>query len=407
MQTKQSRHSIGRYRAMFGACALVLVAACGKPKQEAAVQLPPPKVEAAEVVQETVPIAMDFAATVKAVKSVDIIPRVSGYIIERYFQEGDFVKEGASLYLIDPRPYQADLEAAQAKLAQDQASLQLWESEAKRYTRLAKKGAGSVEDKEKAIAHREEYKAAIAQDQADIDNAKLNLGYTHITAPFQGRIQQTRINVGQLVQEQKDVLTTLVQMDPIYVVFNVSRAQSYEVQKLRHEGLGRQTLAEYEAHVKLPDGSPYPKQGHLDYVSAQVDPSTDAFEARAVFPNRVVEGRDADLTPGQYTPLTLIVGHRPDTLLIPQAALIQSQAGMHVYVLGKDNKVEHRKVEVGNAYQHYWIIDKGIKKGEKVIVKGVQKVKQGMSVTVAEPATKGSGLAMPHPPTLVQATIPD
>jgi RND family efflux transporter MFP subunit len=244
-----------------------------------------------------------------------------------------------------------------------------------------------VEDKEKAIAHREEFKAAIAQDQADIDNAELDLGYTHITAPFEGRIQQTRINVGQLIQEQKDILTTLVQMDPIYVVFNVSRTQSYRVQKLRHGGLGMQTLAEYQAHINLPDGSPYPNKGHLDYLSAQVNPDTDTFEARAVFPNRVVEGRDADLTPGQYTPLTLIVGHRPDTLLIPQPALIQSQAGMHVYVLGKDDKVDHRKVAVGGAYQHQWIIDKGIKKGEKVIVKGVQKVKQGMSVTVVEPAT--------------------
>jgi membrane fusion protein (multidrug efflux system) len=150
-----------------------------------------------------------------------------------------------------------------------------------------------------------------------------------------------------------------------------------------------QTLDQYKASIQLPDGSPYPHQGAVDYVSAQVNPNTDTFEARALFPNQVIEGKDADLMPGQYTPLTLIVGRRPDALLIPQPALIQSQAGMHVYVLGKDNKVDHRKVEVGNAYQHYWIIEKGLSKGEKVIVKGVQKVKQGMTVTVVKPGPAG------------------
>jgi RND family efflux transporter MFP subunit len=390
MQTRQFNAFIGRHRLMIGACAAVLLlAACGKSKQEATVQVPPPKVVVAEVTQQTIPVSMDFSATVKAVKSIDIIPRVSGYVVERYFTEGDYVKEGTALYLIDPKPYQANLDATQAKLVRDQASVKLWEAEVTRYTRLAKQKAGSVEDKEKAIAHLAEFKATVAQDQADIDNTELQLGYTHITAPFDGRIQKTRINIGQLVHEQQDILTTLVQMDPIYVIFNLSRTQSYQVQKLRHEGLGMQTLDQYKASIQLPDGSPYPHQGAVDYVSAQVNPNTDTFEARALFPNQVIEGKDADLMPGQYTPLTLIVGRRPDALLIPQPALIQSQAGMHVYVLGKDNKVDHRKVEVGNAYQHYWIIEKGLSKGEKVIVKGVQKVKQGMTVTVVKPGPAG------------------
>ena len=390
MQTRQFNAFIGRHRLMIGACAAVLLlAACGKSKQEATVQVPPPKVVVAEVTQQTIPVSMDFSATVKAVKSIDIIPRVSGYVVERYFTEGDYVKEGTALYLIDPKPYQANLDATQAKLVRDQASVKLWEAEVTRYTRLANQKAGSVEDKEKAIAHLAEFKATVAQDQADIDNTELQLGYTHITAPFDGRIQKTRINIGQLVHEQQDILTTLVQMHPIYVIFNLPRTQSYQVQKLRHEGLGMQTLDQYKASIQLPDGSPYPHQGAVDYVSAQVNPNTDTFEARALFPNQVIEGKDADLMPGQYTPLTLIVGRRPDALLIPQPALIQSQAGMHVYVLGKDNKVDHRKVEVGNAYQHYWIIEKGLSKGEKVIVKGVQKVKQGMTVTVVKPGPAG------------------
>jgi len=378
------------------AAALLLLTACGESKQ-APVKAPPPGVEVTAVLQQTIPISMDFSATVKAVKSIDIIPRVSGYIVKRYFTEGDYVKEGADLYLIDPKPYQASLDAVHAKLVKDQASVELWESEVKRYTKLAKQGAASVERKEKSIAHLKEVQAAVTQDQADIDNAELQLGYTRITAPYEGRIQKTRINIGQLVREQKDVLTTLVQMDPIHVVFHLSREQAYRAQKLRRGGLGMQTLDDYKAVIKLPDGRTYPAQGAMDYISAQVNPSTDTYEARALFANRTVKGMDPDLIPGQYTPLTLIVGHHPDSLLIPQAALIQSQAGMHVYVLGKDNKVDHRKVQVAGAYKHYWVIDKGLSKGDKVIVKGVQKVKQGMTVTVVEPESKDKPASGPDP----------
>jgi RND family efflux transporter MFP subunit len=390
MQTKQFKIFIGRYRLMISGCIMVLLlVACGKSEQTP-VKVPSPSVEVAEVIQQTIRINMDFSATIKAVKSIDIIPRVAGYIVERYFTEGEYVKEGDALYLIDPKPYQVNLKAARAQLVKNQANVKLWEAEAARYTRLAKQGAGTEEDKEKAIAHREEYRAATAQDQANIDNAELQLGYTHITAPFEGRVQQTRINIGQLVQQQKDVLTTLVQIDPIHVIFNVSRTQSFKASKLRSEGLGLDTFEQYKATIWLPDGSPYPHQGAMDYLSAQVDPSTDTYEARALFPNPRNEGQKyADLVPGQYTPLALTVGHRPDALLIPQPALVQSQAGTYVYVLGKDNKVDHRKVEVGDSYEHYWVVEKGLSKGERVIIKGVQKVRQGMTVTIVKPEAAG------------------
>ena len=390
---RQFNAFIGRHSLVFAVCIFVLLlTACDKSKQKASVKVPLPGVEVTEVIQKTIPISMDFSATVKAVKSINIIPRVSGYIVERFFTEGDFVKAGTALYQIDPKPYQASLDAAQAQLAKDQASVKLWKAESARYMRLSKEGAASKEKRDRAVAHLEEFKAAVKQDEADVDSAELQLGYTYITAPFDGRIQKTRVNIGQLVQEHKDKLTALVQMDPIHVVFNISRTQAFKVQKLRregmginklqHEGLGLQTLAQYKATIKLPDGSPYSEQGTANYISARVNPSTDTYEAWAQFPNHVNEGRDADLIPGQYAPLTLIVGQQPDALLIPQTALIQSQAGMHVYVLGKDNKVEHRKVEMEDAYEHYWIIKKGLNKGEKVIVKGVQKVKQGMTVEV-------------------------
>lgn len=367
---------------------LILTATgCGGRDADRAVTPSPPRVEVADVAHRTIPITMEFSGTAQAVKSVDIIPRVSGYIMERHFTEGDYVHEGAPLYLIDPRTYQADLDGAQSRLERDRASLDLWQKEVVRYTRLAKKGAGSVEDKEKAIAHRDETKANIAKDQADVENAKLNLGFTKIVAPLTGRIQQTRINVGQLVEQQKDVLTTLVQIDPIHVVFNISRTQGFEIQELRHQGLGMRNLSDYKADLRLPDGSLYPHQGSLDYVSSQVDPSTDTLTVRAVFSNPHTEGRDTALIVGQYVPVTLHVGHR-DALLIPQQALVQSQAGTHVYVL-EGGKVEHRRVRVDGAYRHDWVIAEGLKAGEQVVVEGVQKVRGGMAVTRVEASSAG------------------
>ncbi|MGB5408159.1 MAG: efflux RND transporter periplasmic adaptor subunit, partial [Thiogranum sp.] len=299
-------------------------------------------------------------------------------------EEGTFVKQGDPLYLIDPRTYQATLDATQAQLKEHEASAAFWKSEETRYTRLAKAGAGSVEVKEKAIAKRAEVLADIDEDKANIENAKLNLSFTNITAPFDGRIQDTRINVGQLVHEQTDVLTTLKQIDPIYVIFNVSRRQVSEVQRLRREGLAFESRGDFIVEVKLADGSFYTQVGRLDYISAQIDPTTDTLEYRAVFPNPIEDLAQIALIPGQYVPIRLTVGEDSNTLLVPGPALVQSQVGTQVYVVNKDNKVESRKVEVGQAYKQQWIIKKGLEKGERVIYDGVQKVRPGVVVNIKD-----------------------
>jgi membrane fusion protein (multidrug efflux system) len=369
--------------ATAGTCFLLL-AGCGDKSKQTAVKPPPPDVRVADVTQEKVPIIMTFSGTVKSVKSVDIIPRVNGYIDQRYFEEGTFVKEGDQLYLIDPRPYQARLDAEQAQLKEHEASAAFWKSEEQRYTKLAKAGAGSVEDKEKAIARRQEVLAEIDEDKADIENARLDLSFTHISAPFSGRIQDTKINVGQLVHEQQDTLTTLKQIDPIYVVFNVSRRQVYKVQRLRREGLAFASRNDFKVEVELSDGSPYTQPGRLNFISAQIDPTTDTLEYRAVFPNPIEDLAQIALIPGQYVPVRMTVGEDPNTLLVPGPALVQSQVGTQVYVVNKDNKVESRTVEVGQSYQQQWIITKGLKKGERVIYDGLQKVRPGVVVNIKE-----------------------
>ena len=371
----------------LGIIVLLAVACDGKTKKQA-VQLPPPEVLVTDVTQSKVPIIMDFSGTIKAIKTVDIIPRVSGYIEERHFTEGTFVKKGDPLYLIDPRPYQARLDALTAQLKLDRASLAFWEKEVRRYTSLAKQGAASKEKMEGTTAKRDEMRATVEKDQADIENAKLDLSFTNITAPFDGRIQETRINVGNLVQQQRDVLTTLVEMDPVYVIFNINRSRVFEIQLLKRQGK-LFAVKDMRIELLLPDGSTYNRQGKIDFISFQINPATDSVLVRGIIPNnQPPQVGDYDLIPGQYVPVRLTVGEDADALLIPQPALVESQIGKQVFVVNQDNKVESRSVEIDRSYQHQWVIKKGLKKGEKVIVEGTQKVRPGVVVNPKAYATQ-------------------
>ena len=389
MHTRQQNRSTYRPVMFAVGCVLILMlTGCGDKSKEKTAP-PPPTVTVAKVAQQKIPIIMQFSGTITSVKTVDIIPRVSGYIEKRYFEEGTFVKEGDPLYLIDPRPFKARLDANMAQLKSHQASLAFWENEAARYERLAAQGAASQEKKEGTITKLNETRANIEEDKADIENARLELSFTRIKAPFSGRIQQTRINVGNLVQKQRDVLTTLVQMDPIYVVFNLSRNHVYQIQLLkRQEKLF--AVEEMKVELLLPDGSSYPEQGKINFISFQIDPATDSVTVRAVFSNKHIGTGDYDLIPGQYAPVRLILGENPDALLIPETALVETQAGTNVFVVGKDNKVESRKVVAGSSYKQQRVINDGLRHGEQVIIQGVQKVRPGMAVkpeTASPPKT--------------------
>ena len=348
---------------VIGCVLILLLTGCGdKSKQKAAP--PPPTVTVVKVAQQKMPIIMQFSGTITSVKTVDIIPRVSGYIEKRYFEEGTFVNEGDPLYLIDPRPFKSRLDAHNAQLKSDQASLAFWKSETARYERLAAQGAASQEKKEGTITKLNETRAAIEKDKADIENARLQLSFTRIKAPFNGRIQQTRINVGNLVQKQRDVLTTLVQMDPIYVVFNISRNQVYEIQLLKRKGKVF-PVKEMKVELLLPDGSSYQQQGKVNFISFRINPTTDSVTVRGIFSNKFTERGDYDLIPGQYAPVRLILGENPDALLIPETALVETQAGTHIFVVGKDNKVESKKVVAGSSYKQQRVINDGLKHGER------------------------------------------
>lgn len=343
----------GSFLVIGGVSLLLLTGCCDKPKAPAP---PPPGVQVAEVIQEKVPITDEFSGTLTAAKTVEIIPRVSGYIKKRYFKEGGFIKKGDPLYLIDPRPFKATLDSYKAMLQRDKALLAFYKSEADRYTKLAAKGAASKEKKDATIAKLKEITTNIAGDKANIENAELDLSFTRITAPFSGRIQTSRFKEGQLVTQYQDILTTLIQTDPIHVIFFIPRSRIFTMQMKGHQE-GVVPISEMSATLILPDGSEYKHKGKLDYTSFQIDPATDSMMVRAVFPN-AESGKDGNfnLIPGQYAPIRILMGEETGALLIPERALIEDEKGRHVYIVNRDNKVEDRAVEIGASYQNQWLI---------------------------------------------------
>lgn len=361
-----------------------------------------PAVTVYKVETKTIPRQLKFTGTLQAVKSVDIRSRVAGYLDSRDFVEGSIVKKDQLLYQIDPRPFQAQLDAAKAKKAQDVASLNYWEIEVTRFTALAKKGAGSLEQQQSSLARVAELKAAIERDNADIESAELNLGFTRITAPFTARIQATTTNVGALVKANTDTLTTAIQVDPIYVLFNISRKQLTQIQSLELQKTSDADPSRLEngsVTLLLPDGKPYSVNGKIDYVSAQIDSDTDMLEVRAVFKNTFTGADQVELLPGQYCPLLLDLGKIQDAVLIPQSALVQGQLGAQVYVVGADNKIQARNVVVGPEYENDFIVLSGLSPGTDIIQEGTQKVQPGMTVTPQSAAAKAKVLGSSKTPT--------
>jgi RND family efflux transporter MFP subunit len=379
--TRPIRAGRGSARSAFWCTLLLLVQGCDDKAESSAAAAPaPPEVVVAEVTRGAVPIVMRFSGTVRSVKTVEIVPRVSGYIEQRSFTEGADVKQGDALYLIDPRPFQATLDQLTAQLALDQANLDYWTEETKRYAEAVKSGAVSAEQYNEAVTKQSEAQASVAKTEAQIVDAKLNLSFTDITAPFDGRIQQTLRYEGDLVNAYQDTLTSIVQVDPVYVIFNLTRRDLFQIQTMQTDGLVPDLEPNAKVEILLPNGSTYGKQGKIDFISSQIDPTMDSLTFRAVIANDFSHSTEGDLVPGQYVPVRLTVGEQPDALLIPQVALLENQVGQQVMVVGKDNKVESRTVTIGAAFENQWVVKDGLKEGEQVIVEGLQKVRPGAVV---------------------------
>ena len=357
-----------------------------KKKQEEAPKPPPTEVTVEKVVLRTVPVHLNFVATTESVKTVDIRARVEGFLEKRLFIEGDDVKKGDLIFVIEQAPYQAELERSLAQLAMDEAALTFATEQVERYRPLVADDYITRESFDDYQTKAKEAAAAVKADLAQIKQDRLNLGYCTMYSPLEGRIGRTLVNVGNLVGAggQDTKLATIVQLDPIYAYFSPSEKDLRTILKYTKEKAP-------PVDIILSDKTKHPYQGKVDFIDNTADPKANTINMRAVVPNP-----EETLLPGIYVQASLFLCNVPDTPLISEQATAEDQTGTYVYVVGKDNKVEKREVETGFLYDRQKIIWKGLKEGELVITQGLQIVRPGMVVQpkIASPNQKGKATAV-------------
>jgi membrane fusion protein (multidrug efflux system) len=355
---------------------MLALAACGgkEDQPQGQPQMPPPQVGVITVKAQTVPLTKDLVGRLSPFRSADVRARVPGVLLKRTYEEGTDVKKGQLLFQIDPAPLKATLGAAQASLAQAQASYTNARVNASRARELSPKGYVSKADLDNALATERSASAAVQQARASVQSAQINLGYADVRAPIDGRAGQQQVTEGALVgQGEATLLTTVDQIDPLYVNFTMSVA---ELEQLRQaQGQGSVSLAGNDSShvsVALPDGSRYGQAGTLDFSSTTVDPATGAVRMRARIPNP-----DHALLPGMYVTLEAALGQRHNVFVVPQAAVLRDTVGAYVYVVAPDGKVARHDITTASMQEGHWVVTSGLKAGEKVIVSGVQNVKEG------------------------------
>jgi RND family efflux transporter MFP subunit len=371
-------------RAVIALSILAFVAACGQGNQYAAP--PPPKVTVALPVEQDVTRYFDATGNTAAINSVDLVARVQGFVQAINYTDGDFVKKGTSLFVIEPQPYQLKLDSAQAAVAGSQATLKQAQAEYKRQADLAGKQFASQATLDQAEATRDSTQASLQQNQASAQQAQIDLGYTNVTAPFDGVVSARQVSLGQLVgANSPTVLATIVQMDPIYVNFTASERDVLQVRaNLAQTGRTIADLIGMAVEVGLQTETGYPHHGKLDYIAPTVNPSTGTLAARAS-----LENGDRVLLPGYFVRVRIPSQPHP-ALLVPDVALGSDQAGRYVLVVNKDNVVEQRQVDPGQLVGDLRVIDNGVTKDDRVVVGGIMRAIPGQKVD-AELRTAAAG----------------
>jgi membrane fusion protein (multidrug efflux system) len=364
--------------------ALLALVAWGAPGAAEAQAPTPPAVgvRAAEI--RGVARSYEFIGRIGAINTVQLRARVEGFLDKILFTEGQEVKAGDLLYQIEKAPYQAQVDQAKAKLASDQAQVINADLQYRRSFELAQhqNAPQSQADKDKATL--DSARAAVMQDEAALQLAEVNLGYTDIGAPVDGRIGRTAYTKGNLVNAASGVLATIVSQDPIYAIFPVAQRQLEDIRAERHQENG--TTIKIEILVKLANGKEYPHPGVWNFTDVQVNQQTDTLIMRATLPNP-----ERQLVDGQFVTVVVKERNEQPRLVVPQAAMQLDQAGTFVLLANPDNKVELRRVTPGPQDGTDIVITDGLKPGERVIVDGIQKVRVGQTVSVTVvPPGKGA-----------------
>jgi membrane fusion protein (multidrug efflux system) len=371
---------------LFTSLILAAAAACSKTEAPP----PPPEVQVAEVAQKDVPVYIELVGATLGAEDVEIRARVEGYLVSMNFTEGAFVRKGQLLYRIDPQPFDAALAEAKADLATARARLEKTENDVARLTPLAKEQAVSQQELDNALSARDAAKAQVAAYDAKLTKAKLDLAYTAIVSPIDGLIGTTQKKVGSLISRGETLLNTVSQINPI--LFRCAIAEA-EYLRLARRGAGRDKSLEkkFGAELILADGSVHPYKGRLDSVERAVDPTTGTLTGQFSFPNP-----ERILRPSQYGRARFVTDVKQGAVLVPQRAVQEIQGLYSVMVVTPESTVEQRMVKASERVGNWWVIESGVKPGEKVIVEGIQKVRPGVKVSAKLEEIEGSASPGPN-----------
>jgi membrane fusion protein (multidrug efflux system) len=350
-------------------CATLLIGALVPANAQ---QTEPTAVPVGIVIAERKPIAkaLDFVGRIEAINRVEVRARVTGFLEGVLFKEGELVKEGAPLYHIEKGLFEAALEQAEGALEKSKAAKILTVVQLQRAQELLAKNVGTVVARDQALAADQQAKGAIMMDEANLQTAKINLGYTDIIAPVSGKVGKTNITKGNVVSPQSGPLSIIVSQDPMYVTFPVSQREF-----LRAQEAGRSVdVTGIKAQLRFADGRAYAEPGRINFIDVTVDRTTDTVLARATFPNP-----NFALIDGQLVRVDLESGKPEEKVVIPQAALIADQEGVYVFIVD-NGKAAIRRVKPGGESGTGVVIDQGLSGGEQVVVEGLQGVRPGLPV---------------------------
>ena len=330
---------------------------------------PPPAVLVVPAELRSMAKQSEFVGRAEALEKVDLRARVTGFLGSRLFKEGDDVKEGQVVFTIEKEPFEVAVDQRKAQLAAAQATLANADQQLTRTAELTRKGNAPVAQLDQRTAEQGQAKAAVLEAEANLRDAQIQLSYTDIKTPISGRIGRAAVSPGNLVGPDTGVLATVVQDDPMQVLFSVTQRELLEARETEPTGKVR-------ARVRLADGSLYSERWRIDFLDVQVNPRTDGQTIRAMFPNP-----DDILTSGQTVRVIIEEKGGEKVVVIPQSAIAIDQTGSYVFVVGQDDKVELRRVSVGTRREGVAVVDDGLQPGERVVVQGQQRIRAGITVT--------------------------
>jgi len=352
---------------------VILLAGCDSNNEQPVIEKP--AVSVFQIQREEVGQHLEFVARTEPNQSVELRARVEGELVARSFSEGRPVEKGQQLFQIDPEQYQASLDEAQADLKSQKVGAANALRNLERGKELSKTGFISNSDLDQLVTTSSQAAAAVRASEANLEKAGLNLQYTKIIAPFNGKIGKVKFNVGNLVTPQSESLATLISVDPMFVNFQLEEARYLDYLKMPDD-----IQNEIDLTLRLPNNDTYDLLGKVNFADTRIDESTGTVALRAEFPNP-----NDGLVPGLFVTLVIETQDKAMLALVPQVAVQENQQGKFVLVVGDDNKVAARVVQLGRRLNAMWVVESGLETGEQVIIEGLQKVRPGVEV---EPVSK-------------------